>query len=195
MRLLQTPLASCLLPRISSTVSKDIAFKRVEARIFIEKFVVLSLLGGPRFGTIHSTIKKLKLMTYAAYKNGWIPADPFTGFYVKAEYARTALPLGFGVTSRDGCQAPQLPNGINRRMPSFSAPFTGLSHADVVKLTHADIHTDDNGGAVDHRQTPEDGYSVPSKTSSPVAAMLYDRYRDLRLRETKSFRSKAPIIR
>lgn len=23
--------------------------------------------------------------------------------------------------------------------------FTGLSHADIMKLTHADIHTDDNG--------------------------------------------------
>ena len=40
----------------------------------------------------------------------------------------------------------QLPNyrtGINRDAFVFCA-FTGLSHADVVKLTHADIHTDDN---------------------------------------------------
>ena len=42
----------------------------------------------------------------------------------------------------------RLPNyrtGINRDAFVFCA-FTGLSHADVVKLTHADIHTDDNGG-------------------------------------------------
>ena len=41
----------------------------------------------------------------------------------------------------------ELPNyktGINRDVFVFCA-FTGLSHADVVKLTHADIHTDDNG--------------------------------------------------
>ena len=66
---------------------KDIAFKELK-RDFIEKFVVyLSSVQGMRSGTIHSTLKKLKLMTYTAYKNGWIAVDPFAGFYVKAEYA------------------------------------------------------------------------------------------------------------
>ena len=37
------------------------------------------------YTSIHSTLKKLKLMTYTAYKNGWIAVDPFAGFYVKAE--------------------------------------------------------------------------------------------------------------
>ena len=47
---------------------KDIAFKELK-RDFIEKFVVyLSSVQGMRSGTIHSTIKKLKLMTYTAYK-------------------------------------------------------------------------------------------------------------------------------
>ena len=50
----------------------------------------------------------------------------------------------------------RLPNyrtGINRDAFVFCA-FTGLSHADVVKLTHADIHTDDNGERwiIDRRQ-------------------------------------------
>lgn len=49
---------------------KDISFKELK-RDFIEKFVVyLSTVRGLRSGTIHSTVKKLKLMTYTAYKNG-----------------------------------------------------------------------------------------------------------------------------
>ena len=89
---------------------KDIPFKELK-RDFIEKFVVyLSSVQGMRSGTIHSTLKKLKLMTYTAYKNGWIAADPFAGFYVKAGVLGTSLPLGLGIAGRDGCQAPQLPN-------------------------------------------------------------------------------------
>ena len=89
---------------------KDIPFKELK-RDFIEKFVVyLSSVQGMRSGTIHSTLKKLKLMTYTAYKNGWIAADPFAGFYVRAGVLGTSLPFGFGIAGRDGCQAPQLPN-------------------------------------------------------------------------------------
>ena len=59
---------------------KDIAFKELK-REFIEKFVVyLSSVQGMRSGTIHSTIKKLKLMTYTAYKNGWIACRSFRRF-------------------------------------------------------------------------------------------------------------------
>ena len=35
-------------------------------------------------GSIATPVKKLKLMTYTAYKNGWIAVNPFAGFYVKA---------------------------------------------------------------------------------------------------------------
>ena len=38
-------------------------------------------------GSIATPVKKLKLMTYTAYKNGWIAVNPFAGFYVKAEYS------------------------------------------------------------------------------------------------------------
>ena len=51
---------------------KDIPFKELK-RDFIEKFVVyLSTVKGLASGTIHTGVKKLRLMTYTAYKNGWI---------------------------------------------------------------------------------------------------------------------------
>ena len=86
---------------------KDIPFKELK-RDFIEKFVVyLSSVQGMRSGTIHSTIKKLKLMTYTAYKNGWIPTDPFAGFYVRPEYSERRYLSASGAGCH-GCQAPQL---------------------------------------------------------------------------------------
>ena len=73
----------------------------------------------------------------------------------------------------------QLPNyrtGINRDAFVFCA-FTGLSHADVVKLTHADIHTDDNWDRwiIDKRQKTGTQFRVKLL---PVAEMLYNRYKD-----------------
>ena len=122
---------------------KDIAFKELK-RDFIEKFVVyLSSVQGMRSGTIHSTIKKLKLMTYTAYKNNWIAADPFAGFYVKAEYSERRYLSASELQAVMDVRLPNYRTGINRDAFVFCA-FTGLSHADVVKLTHADIHTDDN---------------------------------------------------
>ena len=74
---------------------KDISFKELK-RDFIEKFVAyLSSVQGMRSGTIHSTIKKLKLMTYTAYKNGWIACRPFRRFL---------------------CQSRILPNGVTSRL-------------------------------------------------------------------------------
>ena len=37
-------------------------------------------------GSIHTPVKKLKLMTYTAFKNGWITADPFAGFHINVTY-------------------------------------------------------------------------------------------------------------
>ncbi len=49
---------------------KDIAFKELK-RDFIEKFVFyLSTVKGLASGTISTGVKKLRLMTYTAYKNG-----------------------------------------------------------------------------------------------------------------------------
>ena len=155
---------------------KDIAFKELK-RDFIEKFVVyLSSVQGMRSGTIHSTLKKLKLMTYTAYKNGWIPADPFAGFYVKAEYSERRYLSASELQAVMDVRLPNYRTGINRDAFVFCA-FTGLSHADVVKLTHADIHTDDNGERwiIDRRQKTGTQFRVKLL---PAAEMLYKRYKD-----------------
>ena len=155
---------------------KDIPFKELK-RDFIEKFVVyLSSVQGMRSGTIHSTIKKLKLMTYTAYKNGWIAADPFAGFYVKAEYSERRYLSASELQAVMDVRLPNYRTGINRDAFVFCA-FTGLSHADVVKLTHTDIHTDDNGERwiIDRRQKTGTQFRVKLL---PAAEMLYKRYKD-----------------
>ena len=86
----------------------------------------------------------------------------------------------------------RLPNyrtGINRDAFVFCA-FTGLSHADVVKLTHADIYTDDNGDRwiIDRRQKTGTQFRVKLL---PVAEMINDRYKDLHLEGNKVFPIKS----
>ncbi len=155
---------------------KDIPFKELK-RDFIEKFVVyLSSVQGMRSGTIHSTLKKLKLMTYTAYKNGWIAADPFAGFYVRPEYSERRYLSASELQAVVDVKLPNYRTSINRDVFVFCA-FTGLSHADVVKLTHADIHTDDNGEhwIIDKRQKTGTQFRVKLL---PVAEMLYKRYKD-----------------
>ena len=164
---------------------KDIAFKELK-REFVEKFVVyLSTVKGLASGTIHSTLKKLKLMTYTAYKNGWIPADPFAGFYVKAEYSERRYLSASELQAVMDVRLPNYRTGINRDAFVFCA-FTGLSHVDVVKLTHADIYTDDNGDRwiIDRRQKTGTQFRVKLL---PVAAMLYDRYKDMHLSGDRVF--------
>ncbi len=164
---------------------KDIAFKELK-REFIEKFVVyLSSVQGMRSGTIHSTIKKLKLMTYTAYTNGWIAADPFAGFYVRPEYSERRYLSASELQAVMDVRLPNYRTGINRDAFVFCA-FTGLSHADVVKLTHADIYTDDNGDRwiIDRRQKTGTQFRVKLL---PVAAMLYDRYKDMHLSGDRVF--------
>ena len=95
---------------------RDIAFKELK-RDFIEKFVAyLSSEQGMRSGTIHSTVKKLKLMTYTAYKNGWIASNPFAGFYVKAEYSEPVSYTHLDVYKRQG------ENYTGDRMGYFDVP-------------------------------------------------------------------------
>ena len=164
---------------------KDIAFKELK-RDFIEKFVVyLSSVQGMRSGTIHSTLKKLKLMTYTAYKNGWIAADPFAGFYVRPEYSERRYLSASELQAVIDVRLPNYRTGINRDAFVFCA-FTGLSHADVVKLTHADIHTDDNGERwiIDRRQKTGTQFRVKLL---PVAEMLYERYKDMHLSGDRVF--------
>ena len=164
---------------------KDIAFKELK-RDFIEKFVVyLSSIQGMRSGTIHSTVKKLKLMTYTAYKNGWIPVDPFAGFHVRPKYAERRYLSASELQAVMDVRLPNYRTGINRDVFVFCA-FTGLRHAEVVKLTHADIHTDDNGERwiIDKRQKTGMQFRVKLL---PVAEMLYERYKDMHLAGDKVF--------
>ena len=164
---------------------KDIAFKELK-REFVEKFVVyLSTVKGLASGTIHSTLKKLKLMTYTAYKNGWIAADPFAGFYVRPEYSERRYLSASELQAVIDVRLPNYRTGINRDAFVFCA-FTGLSHADVVKLTHADIHTDDNGERwiIDRRQKTGTQFRVKLL---PVAEMLYERYKDMHLSGDRVF--------
>ena len=164
---------------------KDIAFKELK-RDFIEKFVVyLSSVQGMRSGTIHSTVKKLKLMTYTAYKNGWIAVDPFAGFHVRPKYAERRYLSASELQAVMDVKLPNYRTGINRDVFVFCA-FTGLRHAEVVKLTHADIHTDDNGERwiIDKRQKTGMQFRVKLL---PVAEMLYERYKDMHLAGDKVF--------
>lgn len=143
-----------------------------------------------RSGTIHSTLKKLKLMTYTACKNGWIAADSFAGFYVRPEYSERHYLSASGLQTVMDVQLPNYRTGINRDAFVFCA-FTGLSHADVVKLTHADIHTDDNGDRwiIDKRQKKATQFWVKLL---PVSEMLYDRYKDMHLVGDRGFPLKGP---
>ena len=79
---------------------KDIPFKEPKGD-FIDKFVVyLSTVKGIASGTIHAGVKKLRLMTYTVYKNGWVSVDPFAGFHVKPTYAeRRYLPCNWSSRS------------------------------------------------------------------------------------------------
>ena len=71
---------------------EDIPFKELK-REFIEKYVVyLSTVRGMLPGTLPNAIKKLKLMTYTAFKNGWIASDPFAGFRVAGKYPAVSCP-------------------------------------------------------------------------------------------------------
>lgn len=155
---------------------KDISFKELK-RDFIEKFVVyLSSVQGMRSGTIHSTLKKLKLMTYTAYKNGWIAVDPFAGFHVRPKYAERRYLSASELQAVMDVELPNYRTGINRDAFVFCA-FTGLSYSDIAKLTHADIHTDDNGDywIIDKRQKTGTQFRVKLL---PIAEMLYKRYKD-----------------
>ena len=155
---------------------KDIPFKELN-RDFIEKFVVyLSAVKGLASGTISAGVKKLRLMTYTAYKNGWILVDPFAGFHVRPKYAERRYLSASELQAVMDVELPNYRTGINRDAFVFCA-FTGLSHADVVKLTHADIYTDDNGERwiIDKRQKTGTQFRVKLL---PAAEMLYKRYKD-----------------
>lgn len=129
--------------------------------------------------------QKLRLMTYTAYKNGWIPVDPFARFHVRPKYAERRYLSASELQAVMDVELPNYRTGISRDVFVFCA-FTDLSHSDVAKLTHADIHTDDNGNRwiIDKRQKTGAQFRVKLL---PVVEMIYDRYKDLHLERNKIF--------
>ena len=124
-------------------------------------------------------------MTYTAYKNGWIAVDPFAGFHVRPKHAERRYLSASELQAVMDVELPNYRTGINRDVFVFCA-FTGLSHSDVAKLTHADIHTDDNGDhwIIDKRQKTGTQFRVKLL---PVAEIIYDRYKGLHLESNKVF--------
>jgi hypothetical protein len=84
---------------------EDIPFRELK-REFIEKYVIyLSAVRHMLPGSIHTPVKKLKLMTYTAFKNGWITSDPFPH---QRNLPRPTFPFRIGTAGRDEGLCPQL---------------------------------------------------------------------------------------
>jgi len=164
---------------------EDIPFKELK-RDFIEKYVVyLSTVRNMLPGSIHTPIKKLKLMSYTAFRNGWIASDPFAGYRYKVEYRDRRFLSESELRAVMNAQLPNYKTAIVRDIFVFCC-FTGLSYADVKKLSYDDIHTDERGDMwiIDHRQKTGTQFRVKLL---PVAKELVERYSRLKLPESKVF--------
>lgn len=164
---------------------EDIPFRELK-REFIEKYVVyLSTVRGMLPGTLPNAIKKLKLMTYTAFKNGWIASDPFAGFRVAAKYRDRRFLSESELQAVMDVQVPNYKTAIVRDIFVFCC-FTGLAYVDVQKLSHDDIHTDDRGDMwiIDNRAKTGTQFRVKLR---PVAKELVERYRRLKLPDNKVF--------
>ena len=164
---------------------EDIPFRELK-REFIEKYVVyLSTVRGMLPGTLHNAIKKLKLMTYTAFKNGWIASDPIAGFRVAAKYRDRRFLSESELQAVMDVQVPNYKTAIVRDIFVFCC-FTGLAYVDVQKLSHDDIHTDDRGDMwiIDNRAKTGTQFRVKLL---PVAKELVERYRRLKLPDNKVF--------
>ena len=164
---------------------EDIPFKELK-RDFIEKYVVyLSTVRNMLPGSIHTPVKKLKLMSYTAFRNGWIASDPFAGYRYKVTYRDRRFLSESELRDVMNAQLPNYKTAIVRDIFVFCC-FTGLSYADVKKLTHDDIHTDERGDMwiIDHRQKTGTQFRVKLL---PVAKELVERYSRLKLPESKVF--------
>ena len=164
---------------------EDIPFRELK-REFIEKYVVyLSTVRGMLPGTLPNAIKKLKLMTYTAFKNGWIASDPFAGFRVAAKYRDRRFLSESELQAVMDVQVPNYKTAIVRDIFVFCC-FTGLAYVDVQKLSHDDIHTDDRGDMwiIDNRAKTGTQFRVKLL---PVAKSLVEKYSRLRLPDNKVF--------
>ena len=123
---------------------EDIPFKELK-REFIERYVVyLSTVRRMLPGSIHTPVKKLKLMTYTAFKNGWITTDPFSGFRISVTYR-----------DRRFLSESELQVVMNVRLPNYKTVIvrdifvfclnTGLAYADIKQLHPCHIGTTAEG--------------------------------------------------
>ena len=164
---------------------EDIPFKELK-REFIEKYVVyLSTVRGMLPGTLPNAIKKLKLMSYTAFKNGWIASDPFAGFRVAAKYRDRRFLSESELQAVMDVRVPNYKTAIVKDIFVFCC-FTGLAYADVQKLSHDDIHTDEWGDMwiIDNRAKTGTQFRVKLL---PVAKSLVEKYNRLRLPDKKVF--------
>ena len=163
----------------------DIPFKELK-REFIEKYVIfLSNDLHLRSGSIPTSIKKLKLMTYTAFRNGWIPTDPFAGFRVAPQYRDRRFLSETELHAVIDATLPNYKTAIVRDIFVFCC-FTGMAYADIKKLTHTDIHTDENGDMwiIDKRAKTGTQFRIKLL---PVARQLVEKYSRLTLPNNKIF--------
>lgn len=163
----------------------DIPFKELK-REFIEKYVVyLRTVRGMLPGTLPNTIKKLRLMTYTAFKNGWIPTDPFAGFRVPMQYRERRYLTKKELHAIIDVELPNYKTAIVRDIFVFCC-FTGLSYSDVKELSHADIYTNDNGDQwiIDQRVKTGTQFRVQLL---PIAKQLIEKYSLIALPDNKIF--------
>lgn len=157
----------------------DIPFNELK-REFMDKFIVyLSNIRNLRSGTIKTPVKKLHLMTYKAFQNGWIAEDTFAGFKYKVEYRDRRFLTEPELQAVMTVQLPNYKTAIVRDIFVFCC-FTGIAYSDVKKLTHDDIHTDERGDMwiIDNRTKTGTQFRVKLL---PVARQLVERYSRLSL--------------
>lgn len=167
---------------------EDIPFKELK-REFIEKYVIyLSTVRNMLSGSIPTPIKKLKLMTYTAFKNGWITSDPFSGFHIKVTCRDRRFLTERELQAVMDVKVPNYKTAIVRDIFVFCC-FTGLAYADVDKLTHDDLHIDERGDMwiIDNRAKTGTQFRVKLL---PIAKQLVEQYKPLELPDGKVFPTK-----
>ena len=116
----------------------DIPFKELK-REFIEKYVVyLSTVRNFRSGSIPGAVKKLRLMTYTAFKNGWIPTDPFSGFRVAPRYRDRRFLSEAELRAVIDVKLPNYKTAIVRDIFSYCTALTTVDFESGSKLVEID---------------------------------------------------------
>ena len=153
----------------------DIPFREL-THDFAEKFIVyLSTVRGLRSNTIFHTLKKLHAMVYMALDKGWIAVHPFPDVWITPQSRERRFLNEDEIRKIMDVNLPNYKTAIVRDIFIFCT-FTGLTYADVRKLTHDDIRTDGNGDMwiIDGRQKTGTQFRVQLL---PVARELVERYR------------------